>query len=93
MVNGPTVLAVVVAAVFAPVVAPYDPTAQNSTALLQGPSGSHPLGTDELSRDTLSQVIHGARLSLQVGVIAVGLSLVTGGSLGLVSRYAGGAVV
>ena len=92
MVGGTIVLAVVVAAVFAPVVAPYDPTAQNATALLQGPSSSHPLGTDEQSRDALRRMIHGARVSLQVGVIAVGLSLVTGGSLGLVSGYAGGAV-
>ncbi len=92
MVGGTIVLAVVVAAVFAPVVAPCDPTAQNATALLRSPSSSHPLGTDEQSRDTLSRVIHGARVSLQVGGIAAGLSLVTGGSLGLVSGYAGGAV-
>jgi peptide/nickel transport system permease protein len=82
----------VIAAVFAPVVAPYDPTTQNFTALLQGPSTAHPLGTDELGRDTLSRVIHGARVSLQVGLIAVGLALVTGGSLGLISGYARGAV-
>ena len=92
VIGGTVVVAVVVAAVFAPVVAPYDPTAQNFTALLQGPSTAHPLGTDELGRDTLSRVIHGARVSLQVGIIAVGLALVTGGSLGLVSGYARGAV-
>ncbi len=92
VVGGTVIAAMVIAAVFAPVVAPYDPTAQNFTDLLQGPSLAHPLGTDELGRDTLSRVIYGARVSLQVGVVAVGLSLLVGGFLGLISGYAGGAV-
>jgi peptide/nickel transport system permease protein len=92
VVAGTVIALLVVAAVFAPVVAPYDPKAQNFTNLLQGPSAAHPLGTDELGRDTLSRVIYGGRVSLQVGVIAVGLSLVVGVSLGLISGYAGGRV-
>ena len=92
VVGGAVIAAIVVAAVFAPLVAPDDPTAQDFTSLLQGPSTAHPLGTDELGRDTLSRVIYGARVSLQVGVIAVGLALITGGCLGLVSGYARGAV-
>ncbi len=92
VIGGAVIAAMVVAAVFAPVVAPYDPTKQDFTNLLQGPSPAHPLGTDELGRDTLSRVIYGARVSLQVGIIAVGLSLIVGGGLGLVSGYSGGVV-
>src|SRR5688500_18987656 len=78
-VGGAVIATMVVAAIFAPIVAPYDPTALDYTGLLQGPSTAHPLGTDELGRDTLSRVIYGARVSLQVGIIAVGLSLLVGG--------------
>lgn len=92
VIGGAVIAAMIVAAVFAPLVAPYDPTVQNFTDLLQGPSVAHPLGTDELGRDTLSRVIFGARVSLQVGLIAVGLSLIVGGCLGLISGYVGGAV-
>lgn len=92
VIGGAVIAAMIVAAVFAPLVAPYDPTVQNFTDLLQGPSVAHPLGTDELGRDTLSRVIYGARVSLQVGLIAVGLSLIVGGCLGLISGYVGGAV-
>ncbi|CAA9547161.1 MAG: ABC transporter, permease protein 2 (cluster 5, nickel/peptides/opines) [uncultured Thermomicrobiales bacterium] len=92
VIGGAVIAAMVVAAVFAPVVAPYDPTKQDFTNLLQGPSPAHLLGTDELGRDTLSRVIYGARVSLQVGIIAVGLSLIVGGGLGLISGYSGGVV-
>ena len=92
VVGGTVIAAMIVAAVFAPLVAPDDPTHQNFTSLLRGPSLAHPLGTDELGRDTLSRVIYGARVSLQVGMIAVGLSLIVGGTLGLISGYAGGGV-
>lgn len=83
---------VLLAALLAPAIAPYDPSQKNTRILLQGPSGSHPLGTDELGRDTLTRVLYGARVSLEVGVIAVGISLVIGVALGLVAGYAGGFV-
>ncbi len=92
VIGGAVITVMVVAAVFAPMVAPYDPTKQDFTNLLQGPSPAHLLGTDELGRDTLSRVIYGARVSLQVGIIAVGLSLIVGGGLGLISGYSGGVV-
>ncbi|MEP6995322.1 MAG: ABC transporter permease [Acidobacteriota bacterium] len=82
---------VIVAALFAPLIAPYDPTQKNTRNLLKGPTTQHPLGTDELGRDTLSRVIYGARISLEVGIIAVGISLVIGVLLGLVAGYVGGA--
>lgn len=83
---------VVITALFAPLLAPYDPTQKNTRNLLKAPTLQHPLGTDELGRDTLSRVIYGARVSLEVGVIAVGISLVIGVLLGLVAGYAGGAI-
>ena len=82
---------VIAAAVFAPLIAPYDPAQKNTRNLLKGPTLQHPLGTDELGRDTLSRVIYGARISLEVGVIAVGISLLIGVALGLVAGYTGGA--
>ncbi len=81
---------VVLTALFAPLLAPYDPTQKNTRNLLKAPTLQHPLGTDELGRDTLSRVIYGARISLEVGIIAVGISLVIGVLLGLVAGYTGG---
>lgn len=83
---------VLLAAVCAPAVAPYDPSAKNTRILLQAPTGDHLFGTDELGRDTFTRVLYGARISLQVGVIAVGISLVIGVALGLLAGYAGGFV-
>jgi len=84
------VLTVVLAGGLAPFLAPYDPTHQEFSDILQGPSRQHPLGTDDLGRDVLSRIMWGARVSLQVGVIAVGIALVTGTILGLLSGYVGG---
>lgn len=81
---------VIVSAILAPIIAPYPPNQQNIRELLQGPSTDHFLGTDELGRDTLSRVIYGSRISLLVGIIAVGISLLIGVALGLVSGYARG---
>jgi peptide/nickel transport system permease protein len=80
----------VLAAVFADVIAPYGYTDSDLTRRLQPPSGAHWFGTDELGRDVLSRVIHGARVSLQVGAVAVGISLVLGTGIGLVAGYRGG---
>ncbi len=77
-------------ALFAPVLAPYDPNKQSLTQLLQPPSLQHWLGTDELGRDILSRILYGARVSLSVGVISVGIALVIGVVLGLVSGYFSG---
>src|SRR5512135_3557120 len=68
----------IVVAIFAPLLAPYDPYEQNLSQALQQPSAEHWLGTDALGRDELSRVIYGARISLQVGLIAVGIAAVVG---------------
>lgn len=83
---------VIFAAVFAPLIAPYDPVEQDILSLLQGPTAEHPLGTDELGRDTLSRVIYGSRVSLMVGIIAVGISLFIGTALGLIAGYGRGLI-
>jgi peptide/nickel transport system permease protein len=83
-------LLLVLAAVFADVIAPYAFTDSDLTRRLQPPSTSHWFGTDELGRDVLSRVIYGARVSLQVGAVAVGISLVLGTTIGLVAGYRGG---
>ncbi len=68
-------------------IAPYNPDYQDISATLQPPSAAHALGTDELGRDILSRVMYGGRVSLEVGVVSVGLALVIGVSLGLVAGY------
>ena len=84
------VLAFVALAVFANLVAPYDPTEADWGALRGAPSIEHPFGGDELGRDVLSRVIFGARASLSAGVISVLLALLIGIPVGLLSGYAGG---
>lgn len=80
------VLGFVVLAIAAPLLSPYDPIAQPGEQL-EAPSSTYWLGTDEFGRDILSRIIYGARVSLQVGVISVGIALLIGGALGLVSGY------
>ena len=82
----------VVAAVGAGVLGGRDPMAQDLGRMLEGPSGSHPLGTDDLGRDLLSRLLHGARYSLLIGAISVGIAAAGGGPGGAVAGYAGGRV-
>ena len=70
-------------------VAPYDPLAMEPAVRFEGPSLAHLAGTDECGCDVLSRLIYGARISLEVGVISVGISLVIGAILGLVAGYYG----
>lgn len=77
-------------AIFAPLIAPYDPLDQNFIRSFRPPSSEHFLGTDEFGRDVFSRIIYGARISLQIGFIAVFISLILGVSLGLISGYYGG---
>lgn len=89
--TGLTISAVVIlCALLADVISPYDPNAQDYLNLTMPPSLEHPLGTDDLGRDVLSRIIHGSRVSLQVGIIAVGIAVTLGVILGLVSGYLGG---
>ena len=79
--------AIVLMTIFAPWLAPYDPLEVNMELRLLDPCRAHPLGTDALGRDVLSRVIYGARVSLEVGIIAVGIGAVCGYLLGLLAGY------
>ncbi|TIH19284.1 ABC transporter permease [Marinifilum sp. JC120] len=80
------------AAIFAPLLTPYDPNALNVDHLLQGPSTTHLFGTDALGRDVFSRMLYGGRVSLWVGFVAVGISTAIGLALGLAAGYFGGLV-
>ena len=75
---------------FAPVLAPYDPLLVSPKNMLAAPSAEHPLGTDSFGRDVLSRAMHGARVSIFVGLISVSIGATLGYALGLVSGYFGG---
>ncbi len=84
--------AFVLLAVFAPVVAPYDPYVKNLKIRLASPDLAHILGTDELGRDVFSRIIYGTRISLTVGVLPTFISMLIGTVLGLCAGYYGGKV-
>jgi peptide/nickel transport system permease protein len=84
------VLALIVCAIFAPLIAPYDPLRMAAGPRLSPPTLDYLFGTDEFGRDLFSRVIFGTRLTLQIGMIAVGISLTSGLLLGLIAGYAGG---
>ena len=86
------ILLIILAAVFAPLVAPYDHLAQSLTDRLQTPSMAHWLGTDELGRDVLSRIIFGARISLTIGLVPTLISMAIGTVLGLCAGVYGGKV-
>jgi len=77
-------------AIFAPFIAPYDPYEQELTRALEQPSSEHWLGTDALGRDELSRIIYGSRVSLMVGIIAVGIGSAGGILLGTITGFFGG---
>ena len=85
-------LLLVVVAVFAPWIAPYDYAAQTLSDAFEPPCAKYWLGTDDFGRDILSRLIYGARISLQVGLFAVWLSMCVGGVLGAIAGYYGGKV-
>lgn len=88
---GVFILAVVVLlAIFAPWIAPYNPAFIDYDAFLTPPSSEHWFGTDELGRDVLSRVIHGARISLHIVSVAVLLAMAAGSAIGMVSGHVGG---
>ena len=91
-VTGALILVVVLIAVFAPLLAPQDPTQTSLIDALRGPSAAHPFGTDRNGRDMLSRIIYGARVSLGIGLGAVALGVTLGSTIGLVSGFLGGKV-
>jgi peptide/nickel transport system permease protein len=80
----------VLVAIFAPLLAPYDPIKTDWGAIRHAPSAAHWFGTDELGRDVLSRVIYGARASLMAGVVSVVIAFAVGVPIGIVSGYVGG---
>ncbi len=84
------VITLVIVALLAAWIAPFDPLQMGAGRRLSPPSPAHWFGTDEFGRDLFSRVVHGTRLTLQIGFIAVGISLTVGLLLGLVGGYAGG---
>ena len=86
------VLLLFAVSIFAPAIAPYDPNAIDLKNILMPPGRGHFLGTDQLGRDILSRMIWGARISLKVGFVAVGIATLIGTILGTISGYYGGIV-
>jgi len=84
------ILAFIIIAIFAPLLAPYDPLEPDLYTVLQQPSGAHWLGTDSLGRDTLSRIIYGTRTSLMIGLIVVACASIVGMTLGTLAGYFGG---
>lgn len=88
--GGVVLIGMMVLALFAPWIAPYDPLATSWTLVRKAPSAAHWFGTDEVGRDLLSRIIWGARASLSAGVIAVAISVGVGVPTGMVAGYVGG---
>jgi peptide/nickel transport system permease protein len=86
------VLVVVAAALFGPALAPFDPATQQMALRLEGPTGLHWFGLDELGRDIFARVLYGARISLLVGLVVVSVSATVGIALGAIAGYFGGRV-
>jgi peptide/nickel transport system permease protein len=83
-------LVIVLAALFAPLLTPYDPAAQDLFAITQPPSREHPLGTDELGRDLLARLLYGGRVSLTVGIASALIATAIGVGVGAMAGYYGG---
>jgi len=84
------VVIIILTAIFAPLLAPYDPIQNDLRGKLQGPSLEHWLGTDQLGRDILSRIIYGTRISLEIGFAAVFSSAIIGALMGLTAAHFGG---
>jgi peptide/nickel transport system permease protein len=89
LVGAIVVLAILVAALAAPLIAPADPLAQNLAAQGLPPDRAHWFGTDKLGRDLFARIVYGARISIRIGFVAVGLAITTGTLIGLIAGYAG----
>lgn len=88
--GGTVVLLLFLIAIAAPFLSTHDPYTIDAEAVLEAPSFRHPFGTDELGRDVLSRVIYGARISLWVGFVSVGIAILIGTLLGSMAGYYGG---
>jgi peptide/nickel transport system permease protein len=92
LIGGVVVVVLVLLAVLAQWVAPWDPNRPDVRKILDAPSKAHPLGTDQLGRDVLSRMLYGARVSLAVGFVSVGIATMIGIVLGSLAGYHGGTI-
>jgi peptide/nickel transport system permease protein len=90
--GGVVVICLATLAILAPLIAPWDPNRPDIKKILDAPSKSHPLGTDQLGRDVLSRMLYGARVSLAVGFVSVGIATMIGIALGAAAGYHGGTI-
>lgn len=90
VVGGALLLVIVLSAILAPVISPYNPIKTNQRSPLEGPGPGHLMGTDRFGRDIFSRVLWGGRLSLSVGLVSVGIAAFSGVVLGLVAGFYGG---
>jgi len=90
LISSGVLLVIVLVALLADQIAPYDPTFIDPLVFDEAPTPAHPLGTDRVGRDVLSRLIHGGRISLSVGVVAVGIYMVIGVALGALAGFYGG---
>ena len=86
------ILLLIAVAIFAPLIAPYDPSHQDYQSVLAQPNAKHLLGADEYGRDILSRIIYGTRISLSIGILAQLLASIIGITLGSLAGYFGGIV-
>ena len=90
LIGGVVTILILILIVFAPLVSDYDPMTQDLLNRFQPPSSQHWMGTDDLGRDMFSRVMYGGRISLSVGMLAMGIAILLGSTIGLVSGYYGG---
>ncbi|HAX62077.1 MAG TPA: peptide ABC transporter permease [Elusimicrobia bacterium] len=86
------IVALILTAIFSPLISTHNPIEGNILERLQSPSKNHFLGTDEMGRDVFSRMVYGTRISISIGIIAVGISVIAGTFLGLISGYFGGKI-
>jgi peptide/nickel transport system permease protein len=89
LVGALVVATIVLLALFAPVVAPHDPLAQDLATGAHAPSAAHWFGTDKLGRDVFARIVYGARISIRIGFVAVGLAITLGTLIGMIAGYVG----
>ena len=92
IVGGVVVTLLFALAILAPLLAPWDPNVPDTKRILESPSRAHLLGTDQLGRDVLSRMLHGARVSLAVGFVSVGIATIIGTLLGAAAGFHGGTI-
>ena len=86
------IIIILLFALFAPIIARYDPSVIDTNSILTAPSGAHIFGTDTLGRDIFARIVYGSRISLSIGIIAVGIAVIIGIFFGSIAGYYGGRI-